>query len=123
MQLKRLIGLMMLMILPGAASGGTATTTLHISARVEKFAEWADAAPVIVETDWPGAIHKSNQARAVSRSILLYSNTDAVITAKPGLNGGVLTNGAQTLATAYKITGAVTNPDRDFKPPSAFFGP
>jgi hypothetical protein len=85
-----------------------------ISATVEKFAEWADAGPVIVQSDWP-AINKVNQSRTVSKPLTLYTNTDATITAQAGANGGILTRGGQSLTTAYKLTGKLTNPDSIFK--------
>jgi len=94
----------------------TASTTVTITARVDAYAEWADAAPVIVETNWSGPINHMNQPQTVSRPITLYTNTDVVIAAKPGLNAGVLTNGTQHLVTAYRMGGAVTAPDGAFKP-------
>lgn len=92
----------------------SSSSTISISATVERFAEWADAGPVVVESDWP-AINKANQTRTISKPLTLYTNTDAAITAQPGENGGVLTRGSQSLNTAYRITGKVTNPDSAFK--------
>lgn len=94
---------------------------INISIRVDKFAEWADESPVIVETDWPGTVNKVNQSRTVSKSVVLYTNTDTTVTAKPGLNNGVLSNGADKLHTAYRVTGSVANPDSAFKDAGTFF--
>ena len=97
------------------ALAGSVHTTISISARVERFAEWADPTPVILETDWSGPTNKVNQNRIISKPVVLYTNTDSVISAKAGLNNGVLTRGDQTLKTAYEITGAVAAPDAAFK--------
>jgi hypothetical protein len=92
----------------------SASTTITISARVDKFAEWADNAPIVIESDWP-AINKVGQSRTISKALTLYTNTDAVITAQPGQNQGILTLGSETLHTAYRLTGKLANPDPAFK--------
>lgn len=92
------------------------STNITISAQVDKFAEWADPDPIIFEAEWSGHLDKVHQARTVSKTLTLYTNTAATISARPGLNQGVLSNGSQSLATAYRITGSVTTPDITFKP-------
>ena len=92
------------------------STSITINAQVERFAEWADPEPVIFTADWSAPLNKLHQKRIVSKPLTIYANTDAVITAEPGLNHGVLTQGNQTLDTAYQITGAVRAPDYAFKP-------
>jgi len=114
-----------LMTGPGGVRAGerTATTTITVNAQVAEFTEWADASPVIFAADWPGPIDKVRQKQTVAKQIVLYTNTNTMITAKPGLNNGVLTQGSQTLDTAYRLGGAVVAPDRGFKPAGEFFGP
>jgi hypothetical protein len=99
----------------------SASMTITINATVEKFAEWADAGPVIVQSDWP-AINKVGQTRTVSKPLTLYTNTDTMITAEGGENGGILRRGSQTLATEYMLTGKLANPDSHFKPAGSSFG-
>jgi hypothetical protein len=101
---------------------GKATANLTITARVDEFSEWADASPVIFETDWTGPLNKMNQTQAASKQLILYSNTNATIGARPALNNGILTMGSNTLDTSYRITGAVASPDQRFKPAGEFFG-
>jgi hypothetical protein len=113
---------------PGGANAGNRTPSstkanVTITARVEEFTEWADASPVIFEADWSGPIDRVNQQQITSKRVVLYSNADTVISARPGLNNGVLTQGASTLDTAYRITGAVAAPDQRFKPAGEFFSP
>lgn len=111
---------------PGGAQadyrvGGTVKTNIQVAARVDAFAEWADASPVIFEADWSGHITQVNQRQTASRQMILYANTDAVIAARPGLNNGILTQGSYTLETAYRLTGAVGMADRGFVPAQQFF--
>ncbi len=113
---------------PGGASAGnrapgSTKANVAITARVEEFTEWADASPVIFEADWSGPISKVNQQQTASKRVVLYTNADTVISARPGLNNGVLTQGSSTLDTAYRITGAVASPDQRFKPVGEFFSP
>ena len=102
------------------------STTITINATVDKFAEWADAGPIIVQSDWP-AINKVGQSRTVSKPLTLYTNTDTTITTAAGENGGILRRGSQMLTTQYKLTGKLTNPDSHFKPAGSksgeFFNP
>jgi hypothetical protein len=115
---KRILSVVALAALPffgGPAYSRSASSTVMISARVDAFAEWADAAPVIFETEWSGPIDKVHQNRTVSKTVVLYSNTDAIISVQPGPNGGVLSDGNETLKTAYQLTGPVTTPDAGFK--------
>ena len=78
-----------------------------------------DAKP---DVDWSGSITKVNQQQTASKRIILYTNADTVISAKPGLNNGILTQGSYTLETAYRLTGAIASPDPRFKPAGEFFG-
>jgi hypothetical protein len=98
----------------------SASTTVLVAARVEKFAEWAQDNNILVEADFSGAINNVGQERVAAKSIVLYTNADTLISAKPGLNAGVLTCGEATLKTAYKLTGALENPDASFKDASQF---
>ena len=107
----------------GNRSPGNVKTNVTITARVDEFTEWANTSQVVFEADWSGHITKANQRQTVVRQVVLYTNADTVITARPGLNNGVLTQGTHTLDTAYRITGAVASPDRSFKPAYNFFGP
>jgi hypothetical protein len=101
---------------------GKAIARLTITVYVEEFTEWAEASPVIFETDWSGPLNKMNQKQTVSKQLILYSNTNATIGARPALNNGILTMGSNTLETSYRITGAVASPDYRFKPAGEFFG-
>jgi hypothetical protein len=100
---------------------GKATADVTIKVHVEEFSEWSDASPVIFETDWSGPLNKMNQKQTISKQLILYSNTNATISARPALNGGILTMGSSTLDTSYRITGAVASPDLRFKSAGEFF--
>jgi hypothetical protein len=89
---------------------GSAPATVSITATVDTFAEWADASPTIVAADWTAHVGAVNQTRTVTKALTLYANV--TITLTPSSAGtGILTNGAETLSTSYKITGNVTAPD------------
>ena len=113
--LMSLVALAALPLFGSPVFSRSASSTITISARVDAFAEWADAAPVIFETEWSAPINKVHQSRTVSRTVILYSNTDAIISAQPGPNAGILTNGSETLQTAYQFTGPLAEPDSAFK--------
>jgi hypothetical protein len=100
---------------------GSVKANVTIAASVEEFTEWADPSPVIFEADWTGHINKVNQRQTASKRIILYTNTDTAVSARPALNNGILSNGPYTLDTAYRLTGAVTSPDQRFKPAGEFF--
>jgi hypothetical protein len=122
--MKPLLAAISLVLLTAATAWPrTTSTSFHITARVDPFAEWADPSPVILATDWSGPINQVKQNRNVTKSVVLYTNTDAIITAKAGPTGGILSNGSQTLTTAYKITGSVSNPDATFKDAAEFLNP
>ena len=103
-----------------AASAPPATVT--ITATVDGFAEWANTAPAIVAADWTGHITQASQTRTVSLANTLYTNVDTTITPTAGTNSGILTLGAQTLTTAYQITGSVDTPDVAYKVAAAGAG-
>ena len=107
----------------GNRTPGSTKANVTITARVDEFTEWADASPVIFEADWSGNINKVNQQQPASKRVVLYTNADTVITARAGLNNGILTQGSSALDTAYRITGAVAAPDQRFKPTGEFFSP
>jgi hypothetical protein len=95
-----------LLAMPSFATATDTVTTVSISAQVDGFAEWADPTPAIAVGDWDGHITAVNTAQVVTKPIVLYTNINVTITPTAGANGGVLTNGAQTLITEYKLTGA-----------------
>jgi hypothetical protein len=107
----------------GSRTPGQSRTNVTIAARVEEFTEWADSSQVIFEADWSGPLNKTNQRQTASRPLVLFTNADTAITARPGLNNGILTQGSHTLNTAYRISGAVAAPDRNFKNAQEFFSP
>jgi len=109
-----------LMLAP-TASAGSAPAVVTITATVDSFAEWAVAEPSITADDWyagetPGASFSAvNQTLTASLALTLYANVAATLT--PTSTGtGILTNGAETLSTSYKITGNVTEPDIAYEP-------
>jgi len=104
-----------LMLAP-MASAGSAPATVSIAATVDTFAEWANASPAIAPGDWGGHIGAANQTRTATKALALYANVTTTLTPTAGTNSGVLTNGTDTLATSYKITGDVTVPDVAYKP-------
>jgi hypothetical protein len=121
--MKKILALLTLALLQLTAATAwprASSTSIHITARVDPFAEWADPSPVILATEWSGPINKVNQNRTATKSVVLYTNTNAIISAKPGPDGGILSNGSQTLTTAYKLTGDVSNPDASFKDSAQF---
>jgi len=101
--------------------GHSADATITITATVEAFAEWADAAPVVITSDWSGPLNRMKQQQTVSRTLVLRTNTDTTITPSAGANHGVLTHEGHELATAYQMVGSVKSPDSSFKPAEEFF--
>jgi hypothetical protein len=103
------------LMLAQTASAGSAPASVSITATVDTFAEWAVASPAIVAGDWTGHVGAVNQTRTASLALTLYANVAATLT--PTSTGtGILTNGAETLSTSYKITGNVTEPDIAYEP-------
>jgi len=103
------------LMLAQTASAGSAPASVTITATVDTFAEWANASPAIVAGDWTGHVGAVDQTRTASLALTLYANV--TITLTPTSTGtGILTNGTNTLATSYKITGNVTVPDAAYKP-------
>ncbi len=92
----------------------SAECTVTITATVDTFAEWADATPAIVATDWDGHITAVDQTRTASLALTLYANVTSTVTPTAGTNSGILTTGTETLTTSYKVTGDVTVPDGDY---------
>ena len=92
-----------------------APCTVTITATVDGFAEWSDAAPSIVAADWDGHITAVNQTRTASLALTLYANVATTVTPTAGTNSGGLTTGTETLATSYMITGDVVTPDGTYK--------
>lgn len=99
----------------------TADATITISAQVDGFAEWANPDPIILQSDWTGHLASMTREQTVTKPVLLYTNTDTLITPRPGLNRGILTYNGNTLQTSYRVTGAVARPDGTFKPAAQFF--
>jgi len=104
-----------LMLAPMALAGST-PATVSITATVDTFAEWANASPTIGPDDWSGHIGAVDQTRTATKALTLYANVTTTLTPTAGTNSGILTNGTETLATSYKITGDVTVPDVAYKP-------
>jgi len=111
-----------LLLWPMVASAKTSSVVVTISVAVDTFAEWADPAPVVFETDWSGHVSRMKQPQTVSKMLVLYANVDTLLTAAGGTNGGVLTRAGQQLQTAYQVTGDVAAPDVTYKPAAQFFG-
>ncbi|HVT82224.1 MAG TPA: hypothetical protein VHM90_16395 [Phycisphaerae bacterium] len=95
----------------GVQAAGSVGATVSITATVDVFAEWDDAAPVVIAGDWDGHVTAVNQTRNVTAALTLYSNGNVTITPTAGANSGILTSGGHTLTTSYKLTGDVTVPD------------
>ena len=96
------------------ASGSTGAT-VSITGTVDGFAEWASATPAILAADWDGHITAVDTPQTVTKALTLYTNIDVTITPTAGAHSGILTNGAQTLLTNYKLTGSVDSPDAAYK--------
>lgn len=94
--------------------------TITINATVDAFAEWADPSPVVITSDWSGPLAKLKQQQTVTKTLVLKTNTNTIITPSAGSNNGVLTHHGHTLPTAYQILGSVTSPDHGFKPAEQF---
>jgi hypothetical protein len=95
-----------------AWAGGTSDATIDITATVDSFAEWANATPSIAAVDWTGSVDGASisqvgESLTVSKALTLYANANVVITATATANGGIATNGTETLTTSYMITGDI----------------
>lgn len=110
-----------LLVSDRASAKTSADATIMISAQVDGFAEWASPAPIILQADWTGHIANMTQEQTVTKSVMLYTNTDTLISPTPGLNHGILTYNGNTLQTSYRVSGAVTQQDGGFKPAEQFF--
>jgi len=102
-------------MVPSMALGGSDAATVSITATVDSFAEWANAAPAIAAADWTAHISAVDQAITASLALTLYANVNTTVTPTAGASSGILTNGTETLSTSYKITGDVGTPDTDYK--------
>jgi hypothetical protein len=109
------------LLIPAMAHAGSTVTTITITATVDGFAEWASSTGTIAASDFSGHITAANQSVTASLPNTLYSNITTTITPTTGAHSGVLTNGTQTLTTAYQITG-VDTPDSSYKPADATSG-
>lgn len=104
-----------LMLGQTASAAASPPAVVTITATVDSFAEWADTSPAIVAGDWTGHVGAVDQTRTASLALTLYANV--TITLTPSSTGtGILTNGTNTLATSYQITGNVTVPDSAYIP-------
>ena len=101
--------------LPSVVLGGDDPADVSITATVDAFAEWADAAPSIGADDWSAHITAVNQSQTVTEAMTLYANVNNTLTPTSGANSGILTNGTDNLTTEYKITGDVGTPDAAWK--------
>ena len=103
------------LVLAATALGGSDPATVSITATVDTYVEWADHSPAILAGDWSGHITGLNVTITVTKALTLYSNANVTITPTTTSNSGILTNGADTLTTSYKITGDVGTPDPTYK--------
>jgi len=98
-----------------AWGAGSVATVITLTGTVDSFAEWDAPTHSIVAADWDGHITAVNQSRTVSKTYQLYTNVTVTITPTGTTNSGILTNGTQTLATEYMITGGIDSPDGAYK--------
>ena len=105
------------LMLGQTAWAGSAPAVVTITAEVDSFAEWADADPAIAKDAWTGGPHVGavDQALTVTKPLTLYANVTITLTPTGSTNSGILTNGTETLATSYQITGDVTDQDEIYK--------
>jgi len=107
--------------LVGTAFAGADDAVVGMTATVEEFAEWADAAPSIGVGDWTGSeggttINVVGEYLTATAELTLYANADVVLTQAGTTNSGILTEptNSDTLTTSYMINGAgVDELDRD----------
>jgi hypothetical protein len=125
MKLKAvLIALLVAVVVPCQAfAKPRSSVAITIKATVQPFAEWADTNPISFELDAAGVPQGADRACILSKSVTLYTNTETRIVPVAVSNDGVLSNGAKTLPTTYRLTGPVANPDSAFKAPAQFFSP
>ncbi|MEI8195441.1 MAG: hypothetical protein WCI73_05990 [Phycisphaerae bacterium] len=116
-----LLVLALALLVSDQAWAKSTNATISIYAQVDGFAEWATPGPIILQSDWTGHISNMTQEQTVTKLVVLYANTDTLLTPSPGLNRGVLTYNGNTLQTSYRISGAVAQPDGAFKPAAQFF--
>ncbi|MCY2951664.1 MAG: hypothetical protein NTU53_06760 [Planctomycetota bacterium] len=98
-----------------AWGAGSVATVITLTGTVDSFAEWDSATQTITAANWTGHITAVNQSRTVTGAYHLYTNVTVTITPTGSTNSGILTNGTQTLATEYMITGGVDTPDGAYK--------
>jgi hypothetical protein len=118
---KWTVALLGLLMPAMAHASGTTVTTITITATVDGFAEWASSTGAIAASDFTGHITSANQSVTASLANTLYSNITTTITPTAGTSSGILTNGSQTLTTAYELTG-VDTPDSAYKAADATSG-
>ena len=103
-------------------AGGTAVSTVSITATVDSFTEWANATPAILAADWTGGvlghIAHANTTLTVSKTLTLFTNQSVTVTPTSG-GTGILTNGTQVLTTSYTLTGPGALASQDGAPVAA----
>jgi hypothetical protein len=101
------------MMLPAVVRGGTSTDTVTVNGTVAAFAEWSAATNTI---NIATPISSVSVAQTGSVNLTLYANATTSISAAGGTHAGILTNGAYTLTTKYKLTGVgLAAPDAAYK--------
>lgn len=120
--LKRMIAAAVVSALLAAAPAiaGTNDTVVSLTATVSSFAEWSSATYTIASGDWTGSedgttISQVGESLTVTKALTLYANANVTLSAAGTDNGGIATNGAETLTTSYMITGDVGTPDGAYK--------
>ncbi len=104
------------LMLGQTAWAGSDPAVVSITATVDTFAEWANDAPAIAATDLTAHIGAVGQTKTLTEALALtlYANVTTTLTPTGSTNSGILTHptvASQVLATSYKITGDVTEPD------------
>jgi len=109
-------------LLSSVAWAGTDDTVVSMTATVDSFAEWEDAAPVIASGNWTGSvdgttINQAGEDLTVTKAMTLYANANVTLTQAGTTNAGILTEpgNSDTLTTSYQIQGDVDVPDGAYK--------
>ncbi len=118
-----------LLLLTLAAWAATDDAVVSMTATVDSFGEWEDAAPTIASGDWTGSvdgttINQVGEDLTVTKAMVLYANANMTLSQTAGANSGILTVGAaaDTLTTSYQIQGDVDVPDAAYKAAGAGVG-
>jgi len=117
------------LLLSLAAWAATDDTVVSMTATVDSFGEWEDAAPVIAAGDWTSTgagstISAAGEDLTVTKAMTLYANANMTLTQAGTANAGILTEpgNSDTLITSYQIQGDVDVPDAAYKAAGAGVG-